>query len=338
MMRDASTLTRLLDANRAFALNGRGTTNHCPMALCALAAMGASDRRLEEFFAGWQKRRAIIPVRRDGHDSAALRRDYPGKLGELDAFGALRDSFAQRIDEVGADAIVREVLQDIPFAPASGAFHAMIRLAFGLEARHSGEIAAGLAALVCDNLALGIDLRGRKPAASAGDGLAVLSRALAGRDFAGGWITERLRAVAGDARFQAALTAAPGGETLFDDMALAALAIYRQTGDFTALHMVTGLHATRLVFARLPPGMVTASMPELWVAFCAAYVSIGAPAVIDLPASEAEAVPADWGRLFEAAVGSNDDHDIKFVYTCQRENLHRPTPHYYAAAAQRLAR
>ena len=35
-------LHHLLDVNRAFSLNGRGTTNHCPMALHALHEMGAN--------------------------------------------------------------------------------------------------------------------------------------------------------------------------------------------------------------------------------------------------------------------------------------------------------
>ena len=43
-------LYSLLDANQAFALNGRGTTNHCPMALHALHEMGASPQQLQRFF------------------------------------------------------------------------------------------------------------------------------------------------------------------------------------------------------------------------------------------------------------------------------------------------
>ena len=49
----------LLDANQSFALNGRGTTNHCPMALHALHEMGASPRQLRRFFAHWQTTQAL---------------------------------------------------------------------------------------------------------------------------------------------------------------------------------------------------------------------------------------------------------------------------------------
>lgn len=55
-------LHQLLDANRAFALNGRGTTNHCPMALHALHEMGASPARLQRFFAHWQASHALPGV------------------------------------------------------------------------------------------------------------------------------------------------------------------------------------------------------------------------------------------------------------------------------------
>ena len=52
-------LYSLLDANQAFALNGRGTTNHCPMALHALYEMGASPQQLQQFFTHWQNTRAL---------------------------------------------------------------------------------------------------------------------------------------------------------------------------------------------------------------------------------------------------------------------------------------
>ena len=52
-------LYALLDANQAFALNGRGTTNHCPMALHALHEMGASPRQLQHFFTHWQTTQAL---------------------------------------------------------------------------------------------------------------------------------------------------------------------------------------------------------------------------------------------------------------------------------------
>jgi hypothetical protein len=326
-------LMHLLDENRHFELNGRGTTNHCPMALYALAAMGASDARLEEFFNGWQERHAIAM----GQGAiAATRHNYAHLMGNMPAFGGLRDCFETWINEVGATPIVSEVVQAISFAPASGAFHALIRLAYGLEAGHAGEIAAGLAAMVCGHLSIEIERGNRAPAASVSDGLAMLSRQVAGLHITGNSITSRLRMVAADPLFQSALPAAPAGLGLLDEMALAALALYRQSGNFTALHMVTGLHAARVLFERLPPEFARQRAPELWAAFCAAYVSFGAPSLA-VYADDATAPGAfAWDLILARALQSNDDHDIKFTYTCQREFLYRHAPAYFSAATQRL--
>lgn len=326
-------LMRLLDENRLFALNGRGTTNHCPMALYALAAMGASDTRLQEFFNGWRERHAIAM----GPGAIAVtRHNYAHLVGNMGAFGGLRDCFETWINEVGAMAIVSEVVQAIPFAPASGAFHALIRLAYGLEAGHAGEIAAGLAAMVCGHLNIEIDRRNRTPAASVSAGLAMLALHAAGLQITGNSITSRLRTVAADPLFQSALLAAPATPGLLDEMALAALALYRQSGNFTALHMVTGLHAARVLLEHLPPEFALQKAPDLWTAFCAAYVSFGAPGLAVCADDVTPPGALAWDALLARALQSNDDHDIKFTYTCHREFLHRQAPAYFAAAAQRL--
>lgn len=65
-------LHHLLDANRAFALNGKGTTNHCPMALHALHEMGASPRQLQHFFDHWQATHAL-PSGETSQDEGEIR-------------------------------------------------------------------------------------------------------------------------------------------------------------------------------------------------------------------------------------------------------------------------
>jgi hypothetical protein len=331
------TLQQLLDANGRFALNGKGTTNHCPMALCALAAMGAPPARLHEFFAQWERRFAL-PEASPG--LRIVRESWPAYISQADAFAALRLCFQEWMMEDGPDAVIGQVFSRLPFAPASGAFHAVIRLAYGLEAMHDGEIAAGLAALVSGNLPIEIAVDEHRVAASVGAGLASLSAALHGAVFKGDMITTRLRAVALHPLFRSALSAAPRltplNTMLLDDMARAAIQLYWQTNNFTAMHMVTGLHAVRRVFSHLPELAAEGLLPDLWQAFCAAYVSIGAP-----PLAEGKGhVLADgadpWPQLFRLALSSNDDHDIKTVYTCYCENLRAPSLLYSAAAARRV--
>jgi len=324
------TLQRLLDANRRFDLNGRGTTNHCPMALTALAAMGAPQERLDQFFTHWERRYAVTV-----EDHAPLARDtWPDAVGRADLFCAARDCFAAWIAQDGADAVMQKIIGTISLAPASGAFHALIRLAYGLEAENESEIGAGLAALVCNKLGIDIAPEGRAPAASVADGLARLSQAMAGTRIEGTWIAPRLRAVAQLPTFQAALLAMPQDEDLLAALRYAALALYWQTDDFIALHMVTGMHAARIVLAHLPQATAQRYLPELWSAFCAAYVVIGAP---PLQSPQTDPVKQDWPALFALATASDDDHDIKLAHTCFEENRVSPSPLYHAAALRRLS-
>ncbi len=329
-LKSNATLQRLLDANRRFDLNGRGTTNHCPMALTALAAMGAAPERLERFFAQWERRYALTP-----EDHTPLAREaWHEAVGKPDLFCAARDCFADWIAQDGIEPVMRDIIARISFAPATGAFHALIRLAYGLEAANNSEIGAGLAALACGRLAIDISLEGRGPAPSVQHGLARLSRSMQGTKIAGTWIAPRLRAVAQMPSFRAVLPGLPQDQDLLAALRAAALALYWQTDDFIALHMVTGVHAARIVLSRLSQEMVQACLAELWPAFCAAYVTIGAPPLQDPRTEPAE---EDWPALFALAAASCDDHDIKLAYTCFEENRISPSSLYYAAASRRLA-
>lgn len=320
-------LHKLLDANGAFALDAKGTTNHCPMALCALADMGASDRRLQDFFEMWRERYPIAATPADTDPIA--RADWQAWLGKPDAFGALSECFAQWMHAGGIDAVVRAVLRAQPFAPATGAFHAIIRLAYGLEAGHTGEVAAALAAYVSGYLPVEVAKLATVPSVDAA--LDRLSQAMQGKSYAsaGPSITAKLRGVALDPVFAAALSMPPEA-SLLDEMARAAIHIYWQTNDFTALHMVTGIAAARSIAGMLP----TDALPQTWAAFCAAYVSFGAP---PLKAPGDADHSWSWEEFAAAAIKSDNDHVIKLVHICRREAERTGAP-LYAAAAKRILR
>lgn len=319
-------LHKLLDANGAFALNAKGTTNHCPMALCALADMGASDQRLQEFFEMWRERYAIAAP---ANTNRIERADWQAWLGKQDAFGALSDCFAGWMRVDGIDAVVRSVLRAQPFAPATGAFHAIIRLAYGLEVGHTGEVAAALAAYVSGYLPVEVAQLASAPTVDAA--LERLSQAMQGKSYAsaGPSITAKLRGVAQDPVFAAALSVTPHA-SLLDEMARAAIEIYWQKNDFTALHMVTGLAAARSIGELLPPDAIE----QTWAAFCAAYVSFGSPP-LQAPGEVDDS--GGWDQFAAAAIKSDNDHVIKLVHICRRESQRTGAP-LYTAAARRILR
>jgi Questin oxidase-like len=324
-------LTELQDANRRFALDAKGTTNHCPMALVALANMGATPERLRAFFDMWDEKYAIpAPV-----SNVTIARDdwYANLRG--DDFEALRDCFEAWIHEDGIDAVLLAVLSRIPFAPATGAFHALIRLGYGLESGHVAEMAAGLAYLMVGNADLAIPPS--QSAATVEAGFVSISAAMAGSSFPGDMIVARVRSAVADPRFAPALCAVPISTGLLAEMAGLAIATYWQTRNFTVMHMVTGLYAARQIFAHLPEALVLHLLPQMWVSLCGAYASVGAP-LIHASQLEDDTLPSegDWAGLFEKAVLSDNDHVIKMTYTCYRESQVYPSPVYFACVKRML--
>lgn len=327
-------LRRLLDANQEFALDGRGTTNHCPMALTALQRMGASGRRMQAFFEFWRQKYAnpALPA------SLVIEEASYGKLlGDREAFSSLQQAFRRRIEESSAEAVIKEVLLTVPFSPATTAFHALIRLAYGLDAQHAGEIGAGLAAMIVANFPISLAQKPSPRAKTLFDGFAVLSAAMSGRVFAGRMITEKMRTVVQDEDFARCVPACPDSPDFLSDLAQLALAAYWQTKDFTVLHILTVVNAVRVIVDAVPELDSEHFREQLWLALCVAYVSIGAPALQDLPTCEqalevrvAQLLP--WSDLFALATMLNDDHAIKLTYSCYRENMLRPSILYQLSA------
>src|SRR5258708_15923188 len=129
-------LNEILDANARFGLMARGPTNHCPMALVALAWMGASPTRLQEFFDMWERDYAFSapPV-----DTIVSRHEWSRQLGNAAAFGALRRCFLDWIAEAGSFPVTAAVLKEVRFEPTTHAFHPLIRLPFATHAPHPAQ-------------------------------------------------------------------------------------------------------------------------------------------------------------------------------------------------------
>ena len=341
-------LDKLLDASAYFALASKGTTNHCPMALIALSKMGARPERLRQFFSMWKNTYAL-PMRTS--PSKVNGDNWLQQLGQIDNFIPLRAYFMEAISVRGDDEVMIEVLSQIPFAPATAAFHALIRLSYGLDAQHVGEIAAGLAHLVVSNLDIKIKVNQSQLAATAEQALAQLSLSYKANPhlYAGDSIVGSLKAVVADLRFVDDLQQIENQSQLLSEMTNLAIVAYWQSKNFTVLHMVTAMHAARIVFDRLPQNLVVVLLPQLWIAFCAAYVSAGAPPLPSLVSAERVAelridsldrVSSEqiWADLFSKAIQSDDDHVIKLTYTCYEQNRIDPSPLYMATIMRMLSK
>ncbi len=337
-------LQLLLDANASFALDAKGTTNHCPMALIALAEMGADANRLQAFFKHWQEHYAI----EEGPSLLSLHVDnWQSALGKHEYFGPLRQYLLTWLAQKGQTEVLSAVLSQIPFTPAAGAFHAVIRLAYGLQAKHQGEIAAGLAALCVGYFPLpSASMPRAGQAVSAQQGLAILASEVGAMSFTERWITSKMKIVAANPHYQAALPQVTLQQTDLAQLAQLAIAAYWQTRDFTILHLVTGLHALRIVFAHLPSELIANLMPKLWPSIAAAYVTVGAPSLLKFEQAQSQAEEylqqakqdLSWPSLLKRACASDNDHLIKLSYSCyaEQQNLQKQATPLYQAVVARL--
>lgn len=297
-------LKRQLDAGARFdAEYGMELSNHLPMALVALESLGADAPRLRAF----EARHAL------GLRAARAREPWPagdawtGRLGERAAWPAYRDLFLQWIDHEGARDMLEQVLPALMPGCGAAAFHGLIRTACAVRVGHLGELADGLAHWAAAYLPLG-DL----PAAAGrqGDPVAVLRQLPAGRSRAP-LIARRMQDAARGGAVNRAIGALAIDPNTPERLARAAAFAYAHSGNFTALHLVTGTHAMRLL-ARFVDEPATA-----WRWFWQAYAHGVVAARLRPAAPCGAAMP--WPELARAAMASDDEHGIKLVDACREE-------------------
>lgn len=293
-------------------------SNHLPMVLTALHRLQAPAAALQ----------------------AQLQRHAPRleKLTPDSDEARAAERFATELERDGLPAVLARHLPALLEAAETAAFHGVIRLAYALNADHPAEIAHALAAWQIQRTALGPAL----PAASNGqaarlaDVLTVLGDqpGLAFTARQDTTITQDMQQCAALPGFDDAVSgeASPSPAALtLESLAEASLAVYLGSRDFTALHLVTGCHALRLVLphAKLDAAQTQAVLRGVWRAWLAAWLSIGRPrpdwvaVYLGGPASE-----ADWQTALPTLAASRDDHRIKLAWTALDEWRHRGWPGY----------
>ena len=299
------TLTDLLDEGAAFdAEYAGGLSNHLPMALLALARLGATEARLNAFAQTYSRRLQPAPPARAWPAGDA----WASRLGERAAWPEYRDLFGDWLLHEHSSDVLRQTLPLLMQGCGAAAFHGLIRTAYALQSTRRQELADALAYWACRWLDLGMPVTGgtsgtiREPEA--------VLRQLHATPSDAGLIFQRMQAAAREPHFQAVVDTLAVHESTLAQLALLAAQAYAASGNFTALHLVTSAHATRLL---LP--CVDDPLPALdgyWRAFAAAVCASGMT-VGTAP------TPRPWPELVAAALASDDDHVIKLVDSCREE-------------------
>lgn len=306
---ESHTLVRLLDEELVFSPSIQGIySSHLAMALVALHQMGAPDEVLQR----------TLDAHARGH--AERRDDRP----ELD----------RRLEEVRRDGIaatVRARAVDLVDAPDTALFHPLIRLGYGLDVGHPGQVAAAL---------LDWENRHHTPRSTTSTpGLRRLPEAaadLAGHPV-GTWSrTFDLDGLARRPEVIAALDGVAFDEHTLDDVSSFAIAAHVAADDFITLHLVTGARAMRTVSGWVDHDtarrLAAAALPVMAVA----YAAVGAPPLLGPDATDAIrhlSLPSR-DQIAELAIADRDPHVIKLAEVALAEEARTADPLYRFAAAR----
>lgn len=319
-------LRKLLKSDRRFAAeyNSR-LSNHLPMALIALFRLGASESQITTFGEMYLRRLAPVPEATSEDDITC--ESWREHLGKHSHNAEYRRFFASEFERLGRDELLQRYVPVLIEGVGGGAFHPLIRLAYGIDLDDAGEIAEALASWCMAFLPLGAPNEQVAPDI----GLQSLTH-LTRIPIEGSVIFERLQAVACREDFGGF-----GGlpETaVIGDLREPIISIYEGSdGDFVALHLMTSLHALRVVGGAVP--LTSGALAHYWRAVGAAYVVIGAPSPRALAPEAGEDVPP-WEAIIGVALTSRDDHVVKFVHTCSSEELAYGDERYRRLAARKV--
>jgi hypothetical protein len=330
----AADLHRALQSSLAYGpgypgRSGFMLSNHLPMALHALHRLGAPQDVLERHLAQWTPRL----LRAQPGDAASRRDGAPGSSHERpSAYSSALEDLEREARACDDATLLRRRLPALLQVPEAAAFHGMIRTAHALEGGYRPELLRALAAWesasggragappAAPAPVPGFDVRAALETARHDPGLRMAPRS--GTSIVSDLVAAR--ALPGFER-QAA-TFAPTA----DDLARASLATYLATHDFTALHLVTGVRAARVLSSGSVVDDATraGALARLARAWLAAWVSIGAPAPDWAQVHAGIAGEDDWQAALPAIFASADDHVIKLADAAREEWRHRGWPGY----------
>ena len=120
-------LLALLEAGAGFdAEYAGGLSNHRPMALLALARLGAPASRLEAFAQRYARRLQAAPP----PQAWPAGEPWDRRLGQRQAWPQYRDFFRQQLRRQGRPSLLRQVLPRLMQGCGAAAFHGLIRVAY----------------------------------------------------------------------------------------------------------------------------------------------------------------------------------------------------------------
>ena len=310
--------------------------NHAPMVLTALDRIGGTPERMQDFFEHYRDAKKLLPFP-ECADTALTTDTWPVAIGQRDSEPALRAFFAAEVDRLGIDGAVRAHIDRLAPGVGASAFHALMRLAYGLVRQDQTDVAVALGYWAATYLPMPAPQGAVPRTDDPLEMLDMVAKVGSLRDIPiGELLWWNMDGHARHPDFQPVVDWLKIDPDTLDRMAAASLAIFAATQHFAALHAVTGVHWLRIVtpYCERPDVMLR----HFWQCISTLLPEMGYPR---LPSPEDLArwreVPCpDWPEIWAVAARSYDEHDISIAYSSHEEMRVLGDPLYRVAAARRL--
>jgi Questin oxidase-like len=298
--------SHLVAAARWDAEYGAGLSNHLPMALTALARLGAGDARLGAFAQRYATRLHEMPPIEPWPAGDAWR----ARLGRPRAWPMYRQLWRDWIGNEGATDVLAQALPGLMPGVAAAAFHGPIRVAYALAANHADELADALAYWSCRWFECGAaDGQGSNADTQAVLGTLELSAELKPHAL----IAQQMAQAAAHPRFGPAIARwRVDAHVTLPRLSMLAAERYAARAEFTALHLVTSAHAMRVLLPWLDAEARLPALRHYAAAAAAAWATLPRDSV---PTAHFDILP--WSELVARAIDSGDDHVVKLVDSCR---------------------
>ena len=302
----STVLDRLLKEGTRYNPNYLPSMNsdHLPMSLSAMTALGAPDDVLIEYQAQYAERLHEAPT--SAFNPPAVTDTWQGHH-DRERFAWLQMLLLKRFEQSTVEHTVAEVLATTLDGIAAEAFHPLIRLGYALEANHSPEIAAALAYMVSSYSPMPLDITPLDDL-----GFTSLTSSLQRQSTTPAAPYQRfgvgLRELTSNERYPL------GSARNLNECAHASLSVYRSTRNFFALHMVTATYAARVCSNYLDEVNQRRLLAALTGALLAAHQIVGSPAFdADRPVDVTE---------------PDTEHLFKYLYVIKQEHALGHDPRY----------
>lgn len=313
--------------------SSRKLSNHFPMTLYALCQLGGTQQNIKDLY---KHQRSFLEKPHPVGDIDINQGNFSEYLGSRKAYLGYYKFFSNNISDKNPLPKINELISGL----GAGAFHAIIRIAYGLEANLKCEIAAGLAYLAdAYQITINYDKmkNGTSPLTYTDFYLNVLENHIndrIGLPELKGVIFEKLRIISLNEKTKKILNHGCYSQNLkLVDIAKCNLDLFLRTNNFTALHTVTLVHASRIIEPFLTENKKFLSI--LAANSLAALLTIPIEQFHEPYKLQKECNKID---IIKAVKGQIDDHALKIAYTCIEEYKYYDDIGYLAAALHWIER